>query len=172
MRKLYYLFLLALLPQLAGAYTQQRVSVHDPSIVWEPTSQTYYVFGSHEAWAKSTDLMNWSNVPVAWRTKSSPSVTCETAFNVNATTTIKVGGVNRDFTNGNGASFDAEAFSAAGDGSYDISGNLWAPDVQEMVHMISAVIFGLPMLFGIPRWKSGACTFPLTVRMPIAALSY
>ena len=129
MRKLYYLFLLALLPQLAGAYTQQRVSVHDPSIVWEPTSQTYYVFGSHEAWAKSTDLMNWSNVPVAWRTKSSPSVTCETAFNVNATTTIKVGGENRDFTNGNGASFDAEAFSAAGDGSYDISGNLWAPDV-------------------------------------------
>ena len=92
MRKLYYLILLALLPQLAGAYTQQRVSVHDPSIVWEPTSQTYYVFGSHEAWAKSTDLMNWSNVPVAWRTKSSPSVTCETAFNVNATTTIKVGG--------------------------------------------------------------------------------
>ena len=129
MRKLYYLILLALLPQLAGAYTQQRVSVHDPSIVWEPTSQTYYVFGSHQAWAKSTDLMNWSDVPVAWRTKSSPSVTCETAFNVNATTTIKVGGVNLDFTNGYGASFDAEAFSAAGDGSYDISGNLWAPDV-------------------------------------------
>ena len=129
MRKLYYLFLLALLPQLAGAYTQQRVSVHDPSIVWEPTSQTYYVFGSHEAWAKSTDLMNWSKVPVAWRTTSSPSVTCETAFNVNATTTIKVGGANRDFTNGNGASFDAEAYSAAGNGSYDISGNLWAPDV-------------------------------------------
>ena len=41
----------------------------------------------------------------------------------------KWGGVNLDFTNGYGASFDAEAFSAAGDGSYDISGNLWAPDV-------------------------------------------
>ena len=91
MRKLYYLILLALLPQIAGAYTQQRVGVHDPSIVWD-NAGTYYVFGSHQAWAKSTDLMNWSNVPVAWRTTSSPSVTCETAFNVNATTTIKVGG--------------------------------------------------------------------------------
>ena len=40
-----------------------------------------------------------------------------------------LGGANRDFTNGNGASFDAEAYSAAGNGSYDISGNLWAPDV-------------------------------------------
>ena len=39
------------------------------------------------------------------------------------------GGANRDFTNGNGASFDAEAYSAAGNASYDISGNLWAPDV-------------------------------------------
>ena len=137
MRKLYYLILLALLPQFAGAYTQQRVSVHDPSIVWEPTSQTYYVFGSHQAWAKSTDLMNWSSVPVAWRTTSSASVSCDVAFNENATTTIKVGGVNRDFKNGNGAAFDVEVYSAAGyvkkkdadPVTYQISGNLWAPDV-------------------------------------------
>lgn len=81
-----------LLPICSFAYTQTRVSVHDPSIVWEPNSQTYYVFGSHQAWAKSTDLMNWSDVPEAWRTTSSPSVSCETAFNVNATTTIKLGG--------------------------------------------------------------------------------
>ena len=39
------------------------------------------------------------------------------------------GGANRDFQNGNGNPFDVEAYSAAGNGSYDISGNLWAPDV-------------------------------------------
>ncbi|MBQ8713856.1 MAG: glycoside hydrolase family 43 protein [Prevotella sp.] len=133
MKKIYYLLLCALIPIYASAYTQTRVSVHDPSIVWEPTSETYYVFGSHQSWAKSTDLMNWTSVPVAWRTTSSPSVTCETAFNTNATTSIKVGGVNRSFGN-----FDVEAFSAAGyvqvdpkndPATYQISGNLWAPDV-------------------------------------------
>jgi len=41
----------------------------------------------------------------------------------------KWGGANRDFQNGNGNPFDVEAYSAAGNGSYDISGNLWAPDV-------------------------------------------
>ncbi|MBE5921180.1 MAG: hypothetical protein E7269_00250 [Lachnospiraceae bacterium] len=39
-------------------------SVHDPSIVVDTDADgktTYYVFGSHRAIAKSTDLMNWSN---------------------------------------------------------------------------------------------------------------
>ena len=53
------LWLMALLVPLAGsAYTLKRVSVHDPSIVWEPASQTYYIFGSHRAAAKSKDLMS------------------------------------------------------------------------------------------------------------------
>ena len=136
MRKFYCFFLLALLPQFLFAYTLQRVSVHDPSVVWD-NAGTYYVFGSHQAWAKSTDLMNWSKVPVAWRTTSSASVSCDVAFNENATTTIKVGGANRDFKNGNGDAFDVEAYSAAGyvkkedadPETYQISGNLWAPDV-------------------------------------------
>lgn len=128
MKKNLYLFFLALMPLSVFAYSLTRVSVHDPSIVWD-NAGTYYVFGSHQAWAKSTDLMNWSTVPVAWRTESNASVTCETAFNVNATTSIKVGGANLDFKNGNGNPFDVEAYSAAGNVSYDISGNLWAPDV-------------------------------------------
>lgn len=36
-----------------------KVSVHDPSIVKDPSTGTYYIFGSHRAWAKSDDLMNW-----------------------------------------------------------------------------------------------------------------
>ncbi|WP_418969060.1 family 43 glycosylhydrolase [Alloscardovia omnicolens] len=36
----------------------KRVSVHDPSVVED--KGTYYIFGSHRAWAKSTDLANWT----------------------------------------------------------------------------------------------------------------
>jgi len=37
-----------------------NASVHDPSVI--KTGDTYYVFGSHLAAAKSTDLMNWTKV--------------------------------------------------------------------------------------------------------------
>ncbi len=39
-----------------------RVSVHDPSIVKDRNSDTYYVFGSHMATAKSDDLVNWTQI--------------------------------------------------------------------------------------------------------------
>lgn len=37
--------------------TYTRVSVHDPSVVYD--QGMYYIFGSHMAWAKSKDLCNW-----------------------------------------------------------------------------------------------------------------
>lgn len=40
----------------------KRVTVHDPSIVRDPVSGTYYVFGSHMATAKSDDLVNWTQI--------------------------------------------------------------------------------------------------------------
>ena len=55
---LFYLF--TFLPLAAFGYELKRVSVHDPSVVWEPTSKTYYIFGSHRAAAKTTDLMSWT----------------------------------------------------------------------------------------------------------------
>lgn len=39
-----------------------RVTVHDPSIVKDRDSDTYYVFGSHMATAKSQDLVNWTQI--------------------------------------------------------------------------------------------------------------
>lgn len=39
-----------------------RVSVHDPSVVKDPKSGMYYIFGSHRAFAKSKDLMQWEFV--------------------------------------------------------------------------------------------------------------
>lgn len=54
--------------------TPDRVSVHDPSIV-KSNDGTYYVFGSHLANAKSTDLINWTQMTgdygsYDWKTKS------------------------------------------------------------------------------------------------------
>jgi len=40
----------------------KRVCVHDPSIVKDETTGTYYVFGSHQATAKSDDLVNWTQM--------------------------------------------------------------------------------------------------------------
>lgn len=45
-------------PAEIAEVTYSRVSVHDPSIV--KANGTYYLFGSHMAWAKSEDLMNWT----------------------------------------------------------------------------------------------------------------
>ena len=98
----------------ASAYDLKRVSVHDPSIVWDPVSQTYYIFGSHKAAAKTTDLMSWSTIP---------SFVNATTFSTPAVTKVKKGGVEYDFA------FDAQAWSKRGSAKYDISGNLWAPDV-------------------------------------------
>lgn len=38
-----------------------RVSVHDPSVVKDPKTGMYYIFGSHLAFAKSRDLMQWES---------------------------------------------------------------------------------------------------------------
>ncbi|MDQ8737086.1 LamG-like jellyroll fold domain-containing protein [Paenibacillus sp. LHD-38] len=46
------------LPTATPAPVFHNVSVHDPSVV--KVDGTYYVFGSHLAAAKSTDLMSWS----------------------------------------------------------------------------------------------------------------
>ncbi len=39
-----------------------RISVHDPSIYYDESSKSYYIFGSHMAQASSKDLRNWSGL--------------------------------------------------------------------------------------------------------------
>ena len=114
MKRTLFFLIVALITASASAYELKRVSVHDPSIVWEPTSSTYYIFGSHRAVAKTTDLMSWSTVN---------PVVSTTAFSSPAVKKVKKGGVEYDFA------FNAESWSKRGSTSYDISGNLWAPDV-------------------------------------------
>ena len=114
MKKLLFCLMALLMAVSASAYVFKRVSVHDPSIVWDPASQTYYIFGSHRAAAKTTDLMSWSTIP---------SFVNATTFSTPAVTKVKKGGVEYDFA------FNAQAWSKRGNARYDITGNLWAPDV-------------------------------------------
>ena len=79
--------------------TFQNASVHDPSVI--RTGGAFYVFGSHLASAKSTDLMNWTQI------------------------TSSVSATNKLFLNGSSNVFTelAETFSWAQ------TNTLWAPDV-------------------------------------------
>ncbi len=90
----------------------KRATVHDPSIVIgyekngvvtgvesEGSKKIYCVFGSHRAWAKSYDLQNWSYF------SNNISTNYATIF------------------------ADDANWSKKGSSSYDISGNMWAPDV-------------------------------------------
>ena len=124
MMKKYLFFLLALLPLAASAYELKRVSVHDPSVVWEPTSKTYYIFGSHRAAAKTKNLMSWTAFQAPWRTATSSNATNSAAFETPAVTKVKKGGQEVDFP-----AFSARKWSARGGNGYSVDGNMWAPDV-------------------------------------------
>lgn len=77
--------------------TYKRVSVHDPSVI--KVEDTYYIFGSHMAWAKSTDLYKWTTFTT----------------NINASPNALLGDIWEEW--------------AKTDSNPDLSGNLWAPDV-------------------------------------------
>jgi arabinan endo-1,5-alpha-L-arabinosidase len=86
-------------PAAPAPVTFQNASVHDPAII--KSGGTYYVFGSHLASAKSTDLMKWTQL------------------------TSSVSATNPLFLNGAGNVYTelAETFSWAQ------TSTLWAPDV-------------------------------------------
>ena len=127
MRKILFLMLSALLPICASAVSLTRVSVHDPSVVWDPASQTYYIFGSHRASAKTTDMMNWTAFTAPWQTASSNNAANTEAFTTPEVTKVKKGGVEYDFV------FNAHDWSKRGstrkNKNYDVNGMMWAPDV-------------------------------------------
>lgn len=77
--------------------TYKRVSVHDPSVI--KVDDTYYIFGSHMAWAKSTDLYQWTTF----------------TNNINSSHNSLLGDIWEEW--------------ARTDSNPNISGNLWAPDV-------------------------------------------
>jgi len=78
-----------------------RVTVHDPSIVKDPKTGTYYIFGSHLQFAKSEDLIGWQSF--------------RTNIHIDPDTIFK----------------EPIQWSKQGSttGSYSVGGNMWAPDV-------------------------------------------
>ena len=111
--------------------SHQSVSVHDPSIVDTGTG-TYYIFGTHNAVARSTDLINWSGVDNSrlYGLRNSNGVVTATDFNnafeKNMTTTVTalVNGVAKEVKFGN---FNCEEWMTAYNTT--VAGNIWAPDV-------------------------------------------
>jgi len=110
--------------QKVGPEALRRVSVHDPSVVWDPSTSYYYIFGSHRATARSTNLMTWTTTTIPWKTATSNNAPNNTAFVTPAVTTVTKGGKSVAFP-----AFDAQAWAKRGNSSYNIDGNLWAPDV-------------------------------------------
>lgn len=140
------LFLLAALPwaplsaqsqlsrtDLQRLYTRHaptRVSVHDPSVVWDEASQQYYIFGSHRAQAKTRDLYHWTAISPAipWgRVSASGAIqqlTSQFAFDTPQVKTVTKGGVAHTLP-----AFNAREWAAQTSTNYSIDGNLWAPDI-------------------------------------------
>ena len=122
----------------AGAITLTRVSVHDPSVVYEPSSKYYYIFGTHRGLARSKDMMSWSSFTYTFgladesgtvtsrmsNTTNSTGNTFSRFFKTNMTKTVTIGGEEKTFGN-----FDVHAWSAAASQNYGLDGNMWAPDV-------------------------------------------
>ena len=99
--------------------SKKRVSVHDPSVVYEPSTQRYYIFGSHKGCAYTTDMQNWTGATLTW----TPSANAQ-AFVTPEVKTVKKGGADVSFPQ-----FNAMNWSAKSDAGYNIDGNMWAPDV-------------------------------------------
>lgn len=74
-----------------------RATVHDPSII--KADGSYYIFGSHMAWAQSDDLMKWSMIK----------------NNINSDYNKLLGDIWKDY--------------CRTDSNPDLKGNLWAPDI-------------------------------------------
>ncbi|MBQ3769641.1 MAG: glycoside hydrolase family 43 protein [Prevotella sp.] len=110
-------------PQTQGPSALKRVSVHDPSIVWDPTTSTYYIFGSHRAAAKCNNMMSWEAFTAPWATATSANADNVDAFTTPQVTKVKKGGA--EYT----LDFNALAWSQRGNAAYDVNGNMWAPDV-------------------------------------------
>ena len=102
----------------------QRVSVHDPSVVYDPSSWSYYIFGSHRAYAKSPNLMTWTTVAVPWGANGVSGVGNDVAFVKPEVTKVKKGGAEVDMP-----AFNAFEWSKKGNADWSIDGNMWAPDV-------------------------------------------
>jgi arabinan endo-1,5-alpha-L-arabinosidase len=144
--------------KLYASSTKNYPAVHDPSIVYN-NNGSYYIFGSHNAIAKTTDLKNWSSVSNSslFATQSSNGTITVTSYNnafkTNMTKSVKVlkNGLKTDTTFGN---FDAAAWSCAipqNGTPWTVAGNMWAPDV---IYNVAIKKWCMNLSLYGPKWNS------------------
>lgn len=112
----------------------RHITVHDPSITYDPESKQYYIYGTHRGTGRSADLQNWTGFSSPWGViNSSGTITSNvsnaSAFVTNQTKTITIDGEEVQFGN-----FDAAEWAGAY-GGWDVGGNMWAPDIIYNPHM-------------------------------------
>ncbi len=94
--------------QADAAYSPKkaRVSVHDPSVMYDTQSGMYYIFGSHIEAARSSDLQNWQSFSNGYATSNN----------------VLFGSLSQNLQ---------KAFAWAGENLEDCVGGfaVWAPDV-------------------------------------------
>lgn len=72
--------------------SMQRVSVHDPSIVYEEATKRYYIFGTHKAGAYTTNLQSWTQANPKWKVGSNNNAANKDAFVTPAVKKVMKGG--------------------------------------------------------------------------------
>ena len=122
------------------AENRNWTSIHDPSVVWDPATQFYYIYGSHYAGTKTKDFKSFSGIFNYYQGGYS-SLDAYKAFQTNPTHRVKRclpgSTTEQEVTLG---SFDASAFCATyasiqvgnraptTEASW-VSGDQWAPDI-------------------------------------------
>ena len=125
--------------------TKNRVSVHDPSVVWEPSLKRYYIVGSHRGMAYTTNMQSWTAASWTWKAGTNTNATNAATF-----VTPKVTKVMKDGAEVALPAFNAHDWSGAY-GDWSIDGNLWAPDVIWNEQMQKWCMY---MSINGPKWNS------------------
>ena len=110
--------------------TKNYVSVHDPSVVYDPNTMYYYIYGTHLGTVRSADMQSWTGLSNNFFGKMSGNnvVNCQPneAFVTNQTKKVNAL-VNGTVTEVDFGPFDAQAYCTATGTS--VNGNMWAPDI-------------------------------------------
>ena len=124
------------LQNMQKAKTYGNVSVHDPSVVYNPSDAYYYIVGSHMGVAKSKDLVNWSAVNTGNEHSAFLGKSYKTAFSSCPTHEVQVKR-GSDIVTETLGSFDAGAYCSiySSNASEWIAGDMWAPDIIYNVEM-------------------------------------
>lgn len=149
------------------------VSVHDPSVVYDPSSKFFYIYGTHNGTARSSDMQSWTGLSdnfygIVNANGTITNAAPDRAFITNRTTKVKalVNGVVKEVNFG---PFDAQAYCTATGTS--VYGNMWAPDI---IYNPTMKKWCLYLSLNGPRWNcviilltSSSITGPFVYQGPV-----